>query len=47
VKAICVSIGRSLDVISFAVKIEKVRLAKYEEDTDKKDSSYQVSLVGC
>lgn len=44
-KRICASIECSLNIISLAVKIEKVRLAEYEEETGKKDSSYQVSLI--
>lgn len=44
-KSICASIECALNIISFAMKIERVRLAEYEEETGKKDSSYQVCLV--
>ncbi|MDP2225670.1 hypothetical protein [Nitrosomonas sp.] len=44
-KAICDSIEHALSIIFLAVKIERVRLAGYEEETGQKDSSYQVCLV--
>lgn len=42
--AICESIEAALNIISLAVKIEKVRLSNEEEDEGKEDSNYSISL---
>ncbi|MBV6448920.1 hypothetical protein [Nitrosomonas sp.] len=44
-KAICNSIEKAVRIILLAVKIERVRLAEYEDETGKKDFSYTVCLV--
>ncbi|WMJ09362.1 hypothetical protein [Nitrosomonas sp. sh817] len=44
-KAICDSIEKAVRIILLAEKIERVRLAEYEEENGKKDLHYQVSLV--